>query len=491
MKYSIRSQLTFVFACLMAGTILICLFINGAFLEKIYINKRQDAMLEGYRLINSAVQNDLIDKEEFDVPFQDFCGRNNLEILVLDSEAEMVRSSTPEYSFMGTRLLEYALDLDSDDSNSEKRLRTGQRYETWIHEDQRMNQKYMDMWGILDNGNMFMIRSAVEGIKDSARLSGEFFGIVGLLALCFSIVIIHFVSEKITEPIRELTHISAQMKQLDFDAKYKGDSKTEVALLGQNINELSETLEKTISELKSANNELKKDLEKREKIEEMRTDFLSSVSHELKTPLALIQGYAEGLSENVTEDEESRRYYCEVIQDEASKMTGLVSKLISLNQLEFGDGQVNFERFDIVQYLYNFLQTQKILWEQKDVTLVYENVNPIMVWSDEFLVSEVVNNFFSNALNYVDKGGVIRISVITKEKKARVSIYNTGENIPEESLLKLWDKFYKVDKARTRAYGGNGIGLSIVKAIMEKIHQEYGVNNMEGGVEFWFELECQ
>ena len=138
----------------------------------------------------------------------------------------------------------------------------------------------------------------------------------------------------------ELVRISGKMIQLDFDAKYTGNSKTEIALLGKNINELSETLENTISELKSANNELKRDIERKNKIDEMRIEFLSNVSHELKTPIALIQGYAEGLKEGISEDEESKDFYCEVIMDEAAKMNNMVKKLLTLNQLEFGNDTV-------------------------------------------------------------------------------------------------------------------------------------------------------
>ena len=118
--------------------------------------------------------------------------------------------------------------------------------------------------------------------------------------------------------------------------------------LGSSINALSDKLRITISELKSANNELQLDLQKKTEIDEVRKEFLSNVSHELKTPIALIQGYAEGLMENVNDDEENRKFYCEVIMDEADKMNQMVKKLLTLNEIEFGSNQTNFERFDMV-----------------------------------------------------------------------------------------------------------------------------------------------
>ena len=211
------------------------------------------------------------------------------------------------------------------------------------------------MWGVLDNGNLFLLRCPLESIRESVNLANRFLAYVGFGAAIVSAVIVLIISGKITKPIKELTEISERMIHLDFEAKYTGKSKTEIALLGQNINELSCTLEQTISELKSANNELQRDIEKKNKIDEMRKEFLSNVSHELKTPIALIQGYAEGLKEGISDDEESRDFYCEVIMDEASKMNNMVKKLLTLNQLEFGNDNVTMERFDIVSLIKNYL----------------------------------------------------------------------------------------------------------------------------------------
>ena len=254
---------------------------------------------------------------------------------------------------------------------------------------------------------------------------------------------------------------------------------------------LSEQLETKISELKSANNELKGDIEKKERIDEMRKEFLSNVSHELKTPIALIQGYAEGLKDNISEDQESREFYCDVIIDEAAKMNHMVKKLLTLNQIEFGNGQVEFERFDITALLRSVLNATNIMFRQKEVTLDFPEYDPVYVWGDEYRIEEVITNYISNALNHVEQAGRISVRLKLLEGRVRVSVFNTGQPIPEEDIDLIWEKFYKVDKARTREYGGNGIGLSIVKAIMNSINQACGVKNWENGVEFWFELDRQ
>ena len=213
------------------------------------------------------------------------------------------------------------------------------------------------------------------------------------------------------------------------------------------------------------------------------------MSHELKTPIALIQGYAEGLTEGMAEDEDSRNYYCEVIMDEANKMNKMVKQLLTLTALEFGNDMPVLERFDIVALIKGILSSANILLQQHEARVEFDSSQSIFVTADEFKIEEVVTNYLNNALNHLEGEKRIQIRVEEQEREVRVTVFNTGNHIPQEDLGNLWTKFYKVDKARTRAYGGSGIGLSIVKAIMDSHHKECGVANVEGGVEFWFTLE--
>lgn len=487
MKYSIKRQFAGIFGLLMVGTILFCWFINNTFLERYYMKDKQKALLETYRVLNRASNEDKIGTDEFDIEFQKICGRYNVSFILLDAESKTLKTSTPDYSTLSRRLLNNLFEQNYEDND--RLLQKGEKYEIQIATDDRINTDFLEMWGVLDNGNLFLLRCPLESIRESVNLANRFLAYVGFGAAIVSAVIVLIISGKITKPIKELTEISERMIHLDFEAKYTGKSKTEIALLGQNINELSCTLEQTISELKSANNELQRDIEKKNKIDEMRKEFLSNVSHELKTPIALIQGYAEGLKEGISDDEESRDFYCEVIMDEASKMNNMVKKLLTLNQLEFGNDNVTMERFDIVSLIKNYLQSAEILCRQKDVKVIMKEYQPIYVWADEFMVEEVFGNYFSNAMNHVADDKVIDVKLLVKEKTVRISVFNTGEPIPEESISHIWEKFYKVDKARTREYGGSGVGLSIVKAIMDALNREYGVENYNNGVEFWFELE--
>lgn len=362
-------------------------------------------------------------------------------------------------------------------------------YMIQIVTDVRMQTEYIEMWGMLDNGYFFILRSALESIQESVAISNRFMAYVGCIAIFVSILLVIGLANRITRPIMELAGISERMKHLDFNAKYTGDDRTEIAILGNNINEMSEVLETTISELKTANNELLKDIERKDQIDEMRKEFLSNVSHELKTPIALIQGYAEGLREGINDDEESREFYCDVIIDEAAKMNIMVKKLLTLNQLESGNEVVSMERFDITALIKNYIASSDILLKERDISVRMEDYGAIYVWGDEFKVEEVFMNYFTNAIHYAQDEKIIDVKLCRMGQQVRISVFNTGSPIPQDSIEHIWEKFYKVDKARTREYGGSGIGLSIVKAIMESMNQKFGVVNYENGVEFWFMLD--
>ena len=174
-------------------------------------------------------------------------------------------------------------------------------------------------------------------------------------------------------------------------------------------------------------------------------------------------------------------------------MNKMVRNLLTLNQLEYGQEEVAFDRFNVMPLIYGIVQSADILIQQKEAEVRIHAPEAVNVWSDEWKVEQVFRNYLSNALNHLDGDRVIDIKVVVDDEKgsARISVFNTGTSIPEEDIEHIWNKFYKVDKARTREYGGNGIGLSIVKAIMDSFHKEYGVKNYKNGVEFWFELDVR
>ena len=183
-------------------------------------------------------------------------------------------------------------------------------------------------------------------------------------------------------------------------------------------------------------------------------------------------------------------FYCDVIIDEAGKMNNMVKKLLTLNQIEFGNEELVMERFDIIELITSIVNANELRASQKGIQIEFNQRDEhIDVWSDEYKIEEVVTNYITNAINHCDFEKRIEVSVERVGDDVRVHVFNTGKNIPEEDIPNIWQKFYKVDKARTREYGGNGIGLSIVKAIMDSYGKGFGVINKSNGVEFWFDLD--
>lgn len=486
MIWSLKKEIASVFIILMTSTLFLCWFVNNTFLEQYYIANKEKVLLHAYNTINNAGKEDKLDSEEFKIQFEKLVTTGNISILVIDSSLDIRMLSVNDADKLKEQLLNKIFDKNSDKVSV---LKQTSSYIIQKTTDTKIKTDYLEIWGTFDNGDLFIMRTALESIRESVEISNRFLSYIGVCAVMVCALIIWSVAEQISKPILELARISKRMTNLDFDAKYTRGGCDEITILGNHINLLSETLEKTISELKTANNELKTDIEKKEQIDEMRKEFLSNVSHELKTPIALVQGYAEGLKECINDDEESRNFYCDVIMDEANKMNKMVQKLLTLNQIEFGNEVITMERFDITALINGIIQASDILIKQKEVTVIFTETNPIYVWADEFKIEEVVTNYFSNALNHVANEKIIDVKITRLEASIRISVFNTGERIPENDLENIWVKFYKVDKARTREYGGSGIGLSIVKAIMSSFNKECGVINYDNGVEFWFELD--
>lgn len=509
---SIKTKLIVVLCSILAMTILGCWLANQLFLPIYYQHSKISTLSESFRKINVIV------KQDRDLHGgAGSSGLSDKSVNALDSLTENGSMNTYLFrinDYFG--ILQYTFCYPSADSLSDiqkqnvrdktmdyviglvngyverdgrELIKENDNYQVFKSYDERIGSYYLELFGRIDSGDFIYMSTNYQSMRESVAVSNRFLAYIGVIAVLISGILLFLIGNNFTKPIVYLTDIAKRMSQLDFEAKYPVQTEDEIGQLGQSINMLSERLEGTISELKSANNELQKDIEDKIQIDEMRKEFLSNVSHELKTPIALIQGYAEGLHDNINEDSESREFYCDVIIDEANKMNKMVKKLLTLNQIEFGKNQISFERFDIVQVIRSVIQSARLLAEQKGADIYMEETQPVYVWADEYMVEEIVTNYISNAINHVDGEKRIRVSLEMREKVVRVRVFNTGEQIPEAELDKIWIKFYKVDKARTRAYGGSGIGLSIVKAIVESMNQQCGVENHRNGVEFWFDID--
>ncbi|MCH5274033.1 MAG: HAMP domain-containing histidine kinase [Lachnospiraceae bacterium] len=537
-KHSVRVKMIALTFAAIFGTVALCLVLNETFLVRYYElskqktlgnvyeqvsfliaeeEKKADAAKDSGTADNTESPDDLGKSEgssdssgrtegiseELRLELDILCSKSNITTVIIND----ILSDAPRPSV----IVSYFFGIGGKDDQSEAVIRDllgdyffpgygegvkekqleleTEKYSIFSLYDARMKSQYIELVGSLDDGSIVLMRSNVESMRESVKVANKFLVYVGIGSAVIISVIMFFVSRRFTDPILRLADIAKHMSELNFDIKYKVRSMDEIGELGNSINVLAEKLKQTISELKSANNELQMDIERKTQADEMRKEFLSNVTHELKTPIALIQGYAEGLKDNINESAEDREFYCDVIIDEAGKMNTMVKKLLTLNHLEFGTAPVEFGRFNLTEVVRAVLNSTEILAKQKGVTVHFEQTEPVYVWADEYMIEEVLTNYISNAFHHVAGANIIEVKMIPQGQHIRVAVFNTGSPIPEEELEKVWIKFYKVDKARTREYGGSGIGLSIVKAVMEAHNQAYGVKNHSSGVEFWFELD--
>lgn len=347
----------------------------------------------------------------------------------------------------------------------------------------------MQLYGKTRTGIHILLKIPVTNMRERTAITNRFLLWSLLVALLLSGAILLWLSRVLARPVRRLSGMAQRMAGMDFSERYTGAGQDELAVLGDSLNAVSETMEQRLSELKTANARLQTDMEQTARQNEARNRFIRNVSHELKTPISLIQTYAEGLHENIAADPADREYYCTVIEDEAQKLSQIITKLTLLMQLESGKEELVIEHFDLTGLISRLLQRHAPLFAERGVALPTLPDTPCYAWGDALLIENVMTNYLTNALHHVADGGTIRIGCEAgASNTVHITVFNTGIPIPQEDLPHIFESFYKVDKARTRAYGGTGIGLSVVAAIMQAHHMPYAVRNLPDGVEFSIDL---
>ena len=485
---SVRFKL-FATMCVVISVIVACLILaNNVVLESFYLYSKTNTVRQVYQKINNYYKYNLegsIESELRRIAFN-----NNFDIFIKSANDVYIFSTDKDFYSTLNRL------NNIEDANRNRQNTVYQDTDIKIVkvDDTNNNISYLLLSGTLCNGYSLYIRIPVVPIEESVQISNRVLIWIGAATILISAFIASFVSKKFTTPILELNDSANKMARLDFSQKYRTpDTDDEINALGHSINTMSDKLERTIKQLRENNIELEKDIEEKSKIDDMRKQFISDVSHELKTPIALIQGYAEGLVENVNSDEESRKFYAEVILDEANKMDKLVKQLLELMKLEYGKRGFNDQKLNIVELTQEVIRKCHVILEENHIHIVFEAKEPIYVYADEFYIEQVITNYLTNAMKHCEevdgkKEIEIKIEKQSKNGKIRVSVFNTGENIAEEDLERIWVRFYKVDSSRNRENSGSGIGLALVRAIMNNYHNDYGVINQKNGVKFYFEL---
>ena len=487
---SVKVKLFLMLSLIILLIILFLILVNNFVFGEFYLYSKTQSLKSVYEVINDYYNSGA--NIDIDSELEKIAIKNNFDILIRNDQNINVFTSNKDFFSTLGQMNEMTSSI-----NAGQIIEQDEKYNIKKMKDIKTGISYVLLSSQLDNGYLLYIRIPVTSIEESVKISNNFLYLMAGFTILISAVIVSFVTRKFADPILELNSIAKKMANLDFSHKYRiTDADDEINNLGKSINVMSDKLERTIKQLRRTNIELEKDIEEKSKIDEMRKSFISDVSHELKTPIALIQGYSEGLLENVNTDEESRKFYAEVILDETNKMDKLVKQLLELMTIEYGKREFNDNKFNVVELEQQIIIKSQVMLQEKEAKMELVSPEEINVIADDFYIEQVISNYVTNALKHVKEvngENYIKIynEVNVEKNKVRIKVFNTGDNIKEEDLSRIWNRFFKADESRNRDDGGTGIGLSFVKAIMNNYKNEYGVVNKENGVEFYFDLDLE
>jgi signal transduction histidine kinase len=477
---------TLIFSIFISST----LIIQSLFFESFYISKKKSDIqnaVEKFKISYDKIYDDISITELI----REFEDNNNAKIVIFDNNDKMefiTKSGNNKIDAGRIRIINNIIRQWTINSNIISTMRRQNKPIT-VMTQKIGNETRNIVSAVPDNkkGEVIFAISSLQPVNEASSVIREFYLYFYIGALFLIIILSLMYSNMISKPLLKLNESASKMATLDFSKKCNIKREDEIGNLAKTLNFLSENLDKALTSLKDANIKLEEDIEKERRIEKARKEFVAAVSHELKTPISLIGGYTEGLKDDIFAEEE-KSYYIDVILDETHKMANLVADMLDLSQLELGNFKLVKEEFFIDELVNFTLKKFLALINEKQIKLEMNFTGKERVYADWSRIEQVIINFVTNAIRHTEKKGSIKIEVSQNKEKAVFSIENTGKQIPEEELNKIWDNFYKIDKSRNRKLGGTGLGLAIVKNILMLHDGDYGVENTEFGVKFYFAL---
>ncbi len=339
-----------------------------------------------------------------------------------------------------------------------------------------------------ENGYHIEITAQKDPIQENANLATGVTTTLTVLALVLALVFISVYSKHFTKPLIQMSEVANRIANLDFSAKCEINRGDEIGTLADNINVVSDSLNTALSELREKNEQLMEDIEKERRIEQMRADFISAASHELKTPIAIIRGYAEGLKMNVSEENESASEYCDIIMRESDRMNVLVLNMLEQSLYSSGMKKPDMIEFEVSEFIEDLIKTVTPIFEEKGVSANYIKTENLTAFADKAQMTTVLSNIVLNACSHASGEKRIEITTEKTDNKIKVNVFNTGSRVEDKDKDGIFTSFYRADKAHSRAEGRFGLGLSIVKSITENHNCTCGFENKENGVTFWFTM---
>lgn len=464
------------------------LIFQSLFFQKFYIHQKTEKFNEGMIKFVSSYKESMTD-EQVQSLIRKYEDDYNIQICMLDGNGDILLSrGMPLNKNENIKIRELVEFVNRWVSSSNLKKIKNNNSSIIVSSKSRLGSTNMFRVTNINNFSMLAFGMvSLQPVDEAASSMRQFFVYFYIAAVFFIIILSLIYSNMISKPLIKINKSATKMANLDFSEKCDVKSNDEIGNVAASMNFLSTNLHTALTSLKDANAKLQEDIEKERNLEKNRKEFVAAVSHELKTPISLIDGYAVGLKDEIFEGED-KDYYLDIIIDEARKMSGLVSDMLDLSQLESGSFKLKREEFDLSELLCETSKKYANIIEDKGVKLDMMLKKGMIIYADWNRMEQVVTNFMTNAIRFVNKNGTIYVRMINQENIVRCEIENTGSQIDNEELNKIWDRFYKIDKSRNRKLGGTGVGLSIVKNILKLHGYNYGVENTQNGVKFYFEV---
>ena len=334
---------------------------------------------------------------------------------------------------------------------------------------------------------MLIVYGAAEQIGELQQSFIRVFPFILLIVLAVAFIVSWLYSCMLTKPVLEISRISEKMSDLQLNWTVDEQRTDELGTLGKSLNRLSYNLSVTLSDLQNANKKLEADIEHEKKLEQARINFFSAVSHELKTPVTIIKGQLEGMLLGIGAYKDREKYLNRSLEI-ANTLETMVQEILTISRLETAGAEFKMDHLDCVQIIKSYLNETEDLVVRKDLQIYLDLPLSVLITGNKMLMEKVFSNLIGNAIKYSPQGASIRISAHMEHEQIKFSFENTGTCIPEDSIPKLFDAFYRVEQSRSRKTGGSGLGLYIVQEILHQHGSECTVCNTQAGVKFSFTI---
>ncbi len=424
-------------------TIGVLWIVQAGFMRNIYLNERVNSV---NLKITQASESDAVD---YDILAEDL----NVSLIVLDSSGRTAyRSQGLPMMMLMVRTAQTMIPSQTDGTPVYLKANTGvSRYALLGHE--------------LQDGNYLFAVFSLADLDASAQLLNRQLWIVTVVLVILSVILAVFLSGKLSRPIRSVTRAARELASGKFDVRLPVQSQDEIGQLTEALNDLGAELGRT---------------------EKLRQELIANVSHELRSPLAVIQGYAETVRDVTWPIEAKRTEQLGIIADEASRLTRVVRDILDYSRLQSGVRQPNLTAFPVCS-VFKQLQKQFELEASRHHVSLQMNCPDVNISFDRESFDQVMHNLLNNAMNHAKTGTVIEMTAIEQNSLCRIEVANQGAPIPQDEQSRIWERYYRADQIDTGKPLGTGLGLAIVKSIFDQHAVRYGVTSDEQNTVFWFE----